>query len=159
MFNLGFLWLALSIGSEITGTSMIKKTIGTGGLRLRPVLLRPHSRDEHDSSGRRLLAMVRLWYRRRHHLLDDPLQTKTGSAGDPRHGADYFRRHHYERLLQHVSPACAFIEFHEGAKPHSVNRYCRNKKNRFHCRRVSWQDSLMNRIVVIARPYRWWLPA
>nr|VUD28276.1 ethidium bromide-methyl viologen resistance protein EmrE [Raoultella sp. NCTC 9187] len=25
MFNLGFLWLALSIGSEITGTSMIKK--------------------------------------------------------------------------------------------------------------------------------------
>ncbi|MBO2025350.1 QacE family quaternary ammonium compound efflux SMR transporter [Klebsiella pneumoniae] len=24
MFNLGFLWLALSIGSEITGTSMIK---------------------------------------------------------------------------------------------------------------------------------------
>ena len=28
MFNLGFLWLALSIGSEITGTSMIKKTNG-----------------------------------------------------------------------------------------------------------------------------------
>lgn len=28
MFNLGFLWLALSIGSEITGTSMIKKTEG-----------------------------------------------------------------------------------------------------------------------------------
>ena len=26
MFNIGFLWLALSIGSEITGTSMIKKT-------------------------------------------------------------------------------------------------------------------------------------
>ncbi|WP_455845353.1 DMT family transporter [Pantoea agglomerans] len=26
MLNLGFLWLALSIGSEITGTSMIKKT-------------------------------------------------------------------------------------------------------------------------------------
>ncbi|STF42444.1 putative multidrug resistance protein [Escherichia coli] len=25
MFNIGFLWLALSIGSEITGTSMIKK--------------------------------------------------------------------------------------------------------------------------------------
>ena len=24
MFNIGFLWLALSIGSEITGTSMIK---------------------------------------------------------------------------------------------------------------------------------------
>ncbi|MCV5824121.1 QacE family quaternary ammonium compound efflux SMR transporter, partial [Escherichia coli] len=23
MFNIGFLWLALSIGSEITGTSMI----------------------------------------------------------------------------------------------------------------------------------------
>lgn len=28
MFNIGFLWLALSIGSEITGTSMIKKTNG-----------------------------------------------------------------------------------------------------------------------------------
>lgn len=28
MFNFGFLWLALSIGSEITGTSMIKKTHG-----------------------------------------------------------------------------------------------------------------------------------
>ncbi|PIF20927.1 DMT family transporter [Candidatus Pantoea floridensis] len=28
MLNLGFLWLALSIGSEITGTSMIKKTQG-----------------------------------------------------------------------------------------------------------------------------------
>lgn len=28
MLNIGFLWLALSIGSEITGTSMIKKTHG-----------------------------------------------------------------------------------------------------------------------------------
>lgn len=26
MFNIGFMWLALSIASEITGTSMIKKT-------------------------------------------------------------------------------------------------------------------------------------
>lgn len=26
MFNIGFLWLALSIGAEITGTSLIKKT-------------------------------------------------------------------------------------------------------------------------------------
>lgn len=28
MFNVGFLWLALSVGSEITGTSLIKKTNG-----------------------------------------------------------------------------------------------------------------------------------
>lgn len=81
MFNLGFLWLALSIGSEITGTSMIKKdqrlqqagAVGAGDLRLRPVLLRPHPRDEHHSGRRRLLAVVRLWYRRRHDLLNDPL--------------------------------------------------------------------------------------
>lgn len=80
MFNLGFLWLALSIGSEITGTSMIKDqrlqqagAVGAGGLRLWPVLLRPHPRDEHYSGRRRLLVMVRLWYRRRHDLLDDPL--------------------------------------------------------------------------------------
>ncbi len=35
MFNIGFLWLALSIGSEITGTSMIKKptTLKSWGLR------------------------------------------------------------------------------------------------------------------------------
>ncbi len=81
MFNLGFLWLALSIGSEITGTSMIKKNqrlqqtgaFGAGGLRLRPVLLRPHPRDEHHSGGRSLLAVVRLRYRRRDDLLHDPL--------------------------------------------------------------------------------------
>ncbi len=30
MFNIGFLWLALSIGSEITGTSMIKKPMVLG---------------------------------------------------------------------------------------------------------------------------------
>ena len=35
MFNLGFLWLALSIGSEITGTSMIKKTNGFSNWRHR----------------------------------------------------------------------------------------------------------------------------
>ncbi|HBN3323205.1 TPA: QacE family quaternary ammonium compound efflux SMR transporter, partial [Escherichia coli] len=37
MFNIGFLWLALSIGSEITGTSMIKKT--NGFRRLWPSVL------------------------------------------------------------------------------------------------------------------------
>ncbi|MEA1063829.1 multidrug efflux SMR transporter [Apirhabdus apintestini] len=37
MFNFGFLWLALSIGSEITGTSMIKKTHGFS--RLWPSVL------------------------------------------------------------------------------------------------------------------------
>ena len=37
MFNFGFLWLALSIGSEITGTSMIKKTNGFS--RLGPSIL------------------------------------------------------------------------------------------------------------------------
>ena len=47
--------------------------VGAGGLRLRPVLLRPHPRDEHHSGRRCLLAVVRLWYRRRHDLLDDPL--------------------------------------------------------------------------------------
>ncbi|EXU77162.1 MULTISPECIES: DMT family transporter [Erwinia] len=37
MFNIGFLWLALSITSEITGTSMIKKTSGFS--KLAPSLL------------------------------------------------------------------------------------------------------------------------
>ncbi|MBW7981254.1 DMT family transporter [Enterobacillus tribolii] len=37
MLNIGFLWLALSIGSEITGTSMIKKT--NGFKRLAPSVL------------------------------------------------------------------------------------------------------------------------
>lgn len=37
MFNLGFLWLALSISAEITGTSMIKKTQGFS--KLVPSLL------------------------------------------------------------------------------------------------------------------------
>lgn len=37
MFNIGFLWLALSIASEITGTSMIKKTANF--TRLWPSLL------------------------------------------------------------------------------------------------------------------------
>ncbi|BED99939.1 QacE family quaternary ammonium compound efflux SMR transporter [Aeromonas dhakensis] len=37
MFNFGFLWLSLSIGSEITGTSMIKKTNGFS--RLGPSIL------------------------------------------------------------------------------------------------------------------------
>lgn len=34
MFNIGFLWLALSIGSEITGTSMIKKPTVLAGCGL-----------------------------------------------------------------------------------------------------------------------------
>jgi hypothetical protein len=34
MFNIGFLWLALSIGSEITGTSMIKKPMASANWRL-----------------------------------------------------------------------------------------------------------------------------
>ncbi|RWR01336.1 multidrug transporter [[Pantoea] beijingensis] len=37
MLNPGFLWLALAVGSEITGTSMIKKT--NGFQRLAPSLL------------------------------------------------------------------------------------------------------------------------
>ncbi|BDH47234.1 QacE family quaternary ammonium compound efflux SMR transporter [Salmonella enterica subsp. enterica serovar Choleraesuis] len=37
MLNAGFLWLALSIGSEITGTSLIKKTHGFS--RLAPSVL------------------------------------------------------------------------------------------------------------------------
>ena len=60
MFNLGFLWLALSIGYrnhrhlDESKNQRLQQTgaFGAGGLRLRPVLLRPHPRDEHHSGGR-----------------------------------------------------------------------------------------------------------
>lgn len=80
MFNLGFLWLALSIGSEITGTSMIKKTNGFSKLAPSVLVVCAYglcyfalTRAMSTICGRGLLAVVRLRYRRRHHLLHDPL--------------------------------------------------------------------------------------
>lgn len=81
MFNIGFLWLALSIGSEITGTSMIKKTNGfrrlwpsvSGGMCLFNVLFRSDQSNEYYSGWCCLFTLVRLWDCWRDNFLDDSL--------------------------------------------------------------------------------------
>ena len=53
-------------------------------------------------------------------------------SGYSRHGADHLRRHHYPASSS-ISPACAFIDCGEGAdNPHSIKPLLGNK-NKNHC--------------------------
>ncbi len=74
MFNFGFLWLALSIGSEITGTSMIKKTHGFSRLWPSVLVICAYSLC-YFALTRAMstipvgVAVVRVWHRWRHAVL------------------------------------------------------------------------------------------